>query len=70
MQLNDLMALLTDEHAYFKNALDLMSGNKELLASCRSVSKEHVYNEKDAIFVMMEALWKKLRQSHKLRVIN
>ena len=70
MKLNDLMELPINEHAYFKNALDLLSGNKDLLASCRSISKEHLYNEDDAILVIMEALWKKLRQTHKLRVVK
>jgi len=70
MKLNDLLDLPANEHAYFKEALDLLSGNKALLASCRSISKEHVYNEEDAIFIIMEALWKKLRQTHKLRVVR
>lgn len=70
MKLNDLMNLTANEHAYFKNVFDLLSANKELLASCRSISKEHVYNEKDAVFVILEALWKKLRQTHKLRVVK
>jgi hypothetical protein len=70
MKLNDLMNLSANEHAYFKYAFDLLSANKELLASCRSISKEHVYNEKDAVFVILEALWKKLRQTHKLRVVK
>ena len=70
MKLNDLLDLPANEHAYFKEALDLLSGNKALLASCRSISKEHVYNEEDAIFIIMEALWKKLRQTYKLRVVK
>jgi hypothetical protein len=70
MKLNDLLDLPANEHAYFKEALDLLSGNKALLASCRSISKEHVYNEENAIFIIMEALWKKLRQTHKLRVVR
>jgi len=70
MKLNDLMNLSANEHAYFKNVFDLLSANKELLASCRSISKKHVYNEKDAVFVILEALWKKLRQTHKLRVVK
>lgn len=70
MKLNDLMNLPADEHAYFKYAFDLLSANKELLASCRSISKEHVYNENDAAFVILEALWKKLIQTHKLRVVK
>ena len=70
MNLNDLMDLPTHEHEYFKNALDLLSGNKDLLASCRSISKEHVYDEDGAIFVLMEALWKKLKQTYKLRIVK
>jgi hypothetical protein len=70
MKLNDLLDLPANEHAYFKTALNLLSGNKDLLASCRSVSKEHVYNEDNAIFVIMQALWKKLRQTHKLRIVK
>jgi hypothetical protein len=70
MKLNDLMDLPTHEHEYFKNASDLLSGNKDLLASCRSISKEHVYDEDDAIFVLMEALWKKLKQTYKLRIVK
>lgn len=70
MKLNDLLDLPANKHVYFKNAFDLLSGNKDLLASCRAISEDHVYNEDDAILVIMEALWKKLRQTHKLRVVK
>jgi hypothetical protein len=59
-----------DSYGYFKNVLDLLSGNKELLASCRSISKKHLYNEDDAARVIIEALKTKVGQTHKLRVVK
>lgn len=70
MDLNDLIKLHTILHVYFKNAFGLWSGNTELLASCRSISKEHIYTEDDATLVIIEALWKKLRETHVLRVVK
>ena len=70
MDLNDLINLHTHLHVYFKNAFGLWSGNTELLASCRSISKEDVYIEDDATLVIIEALWKKLRETHVLRVVK
>ena len=67
---NDLRNSNTDSYGCFKNVLDLLFGNKELLASCRSISKKHVYSEDDAAQVIMEALRKKIRQTHKLRVVK
>ena len=70
MSLDDLINLHTNLHTYFKNAFGLWSGNTELLASCRSISKEHIYSEDDATLVIIEALWKKLRETHVLRVVK
>jgi hypothetical protein len=70
MDLNDLINLHTNLHVYFKNAFGLWSGNTELLASCRSISKEDVYSEDDATLVIIEALWKKLKETHVLRVVK
>jgi hypothetical protein len=70
MRIDDLIKLHTNLHVYFKNAFGLWSGNTELLASCRSISKEDVYSEDDATLVIIEALWKKLRKNHVLRVVK
>jgi len=70
MSIDDLIKLHTNLHTYFKNAFGLWSGNTELLASCRSISKEDVYSEDDATLVIIEALWKKLRETHVLRVVK
>jgi hypothetical protein len=68
--LSDLLDVHFDLDVYFKNFFALWSGNTELLASCRSISKEHVYREDDITRVIIKALWKKLRETHKLRVVN
>ena len=70
MDLRDLLDVHFDLDVYFKNFFALWSGNKELLASCRSISKEHVYREDDIIRVIITALWKKLRETHVLRVVK
>jgi len=68
--LNDLRNSNSNSYGYFKNVLALLSGNKELLASCRSISKKHVYTEDDAARIIIEALRKKVKQSHILRVVK
>lgn len=68
--LDDLRNSNPNSYGYFKNVLGLLSGNKELMTSCRSISKKHVYNEDDAARVIIEALRKKVRQTHSLRVVK
>ena len=70
MDLNHLVNLHSNLHLYFKNAFGLWSGNTELLESCRSISKEPVYNEDDATIVILGVLWKKLHESHALRAVK
>jgi hypothetical protein len=45
-------------------------GNKELIASCRFVSKGDVPNEDVASMVIIRELWEKLRKTHKLKVVK
>jgi len=70
MNLDDLINLHTNLHMYLKNAFGLWSGNTELLASCRSISKEPIYNEDDATVVILGVLWQKLQETHTLRVVK
>jgi hypothetical protein len=70
MDLSDLSDVHSNLYVYFKNFFDLWSGNTELLASCRSISKEHVYREDDVTLVIIKALWKRLRETHVLRVVK
>jgi hypothetical protein len=48
----------------------LLSGNQELVKSCRSVSNEKLQHAENAATVIINALWQKLKQTHKLRVIK
>jgi len=70
MDLNDLVNLHPHLHVYFKNAFGLWPGNKELIESCRSISKEPVNDENDATSVIMGILFKKLLETHKLRAVK
>jgi len=70
MDLDDLIHLHSNLFVYFKNAFGIWSGNAELLESCRSISREPVNNEDDATAIIMAVLWKKLRETHMLRVVK
>jgi len=70
MDLDDLIHLHSNLFVYFKNAFGIWSGNKELIESCRSITRDPVENEDDATAVIMGVLWKKLRDTHMLRVVK
>jgi hypothetical protein len=70
MSLDELVNIHSALHIYFKNAFGLWSGNTELLADCRSISKEPIYNEHEATIVILGVLWQKLQGTHTLRVVK
>ena len=70
MNLDDLVNLHPHLHVYFKNAFGLWSENKELIESCRSISKEPVYDDDDATSVILGVLFKKLHETHTVKVVN
>ena len=70
MSQNELSAIHSSLAGYIVNNFGLLSGNRELMKSCRSVSKEILQHEEDAVAVIITALWQKLQQTHKLRVIK
>ena len=70
IDLDDLLNLHSNLFVYFKNAFGLWSGNTELMESCRSISKEPLRNEIDATAVIFGVLWKKLHESHTLRMVK
>lgn len=55
---------------YIVNTFGLLSHNPELLASCRQKSGGDFQREEDAAAVIIEALWDKLQQTHRLRVLK
>ena len=55
---------------YILNNFGLLSGNWELMKSCRATSKDTLQHEEDAVGIIIDALWEKLQESHKLRVVK
>jgi hypothetical protein len=70
MSRNELPGLHLNLGRYIMNNFGLRYGNRELMESCRSASKEILRHEEDAVTVIITALWEKLQQTHKLRVIK
>ena len=55
---------------YILNNFGLLSGNWELMRSCRAKSNITLQHEEDAVGMIIDALWEKLQGTHKLRVIK
>ena len=55
---------------YILNNFGLLSGNWELMKSCRSRADSPLQHEEDAVGIILDALWDKLQQTHKLRVVK
>ena len=70
MSRNELSSIHLSLGRYIIDNFGLLSGNRELMKSCRTLSKEILRHEEDAVTVIITALWEKLRQTHKLRVIK
>ena len=70
MSPDELPALHLSLGEYIINNFGLLSGNQKLMNACRAASKEILRNEKDAVTVIIAALWEELQQTHKLRVIK
>lgn len=66
----ELVDLNSNLGAYIQNAFRLWSGNHELMESCRFVSKNKKLNVDEASFAIIDAIWEKLRKTHKLKVIK
>ena len=55
---------------YIINSFGLASGNTQLLESCRLEIGGTLPKEEDAVALIIKALWQKLQQTHKLRVVK
>jgi Circularly permutated YpsA SLOG family/Domain of unknown function (DUF6794) len=70
MTYDELMDLNSNLGAYIRNVFRLWSGNHELMESCRFASKNKTLNVDDASFAIIDAMWEKLRKTHKLKVVK
>ena len=70
MTYGELVDLNSNLGAYIKNIFRLRSGNHELMESCKIVTKNQRLNEDGACSAIIETLWKRLRTTHKIRVVK
>ncbi|MBU0987841.1 MAG: hypothetical protein KKH68_11380, partial [Proteobacteria bacterium] len=55
---------------YIRNKLFPSDVNRDLFKSCCAVSGNNRLSESRAAFVIIEKLWERLRQTHRLRVVK
>jgi hypothetical protein len=70
MMHDELVDLNSNLGAYIRNAFRLWAGNQELMESCRFVTKNKKLDVDEASFVIIDAMWEKLRKTHKLKVVK
>ena len=50
--------------------LDEWTVNEQLLDSCRELADDENLKDSDTVGVIIKELWRKLRRTHKLRVVK
>jgi hypothetical protein len=70
MTADELESLSPTLGEYVRHFFMQWAGNKELMASCRFVSKKDIPDENAASKIILEELWENLRKTHKLRVVK
>jgi hypothetical protein len=55
---------------YIRNEFGLWSGNKDLMTSCCFFAKRDKVSEDGASSIIIKELWKRLRETHRIRVIE
>ena len=70
MDRRELAGLRNTLGRFIRDKFGLISGNPDLLASCRFFSKRGRVNETEAALIILEQLWLELKKSHNLRVVK
>ncbi len=70
MSANELPQLHATLEPFMVYNFGLFSDNRKLIDSCRQVADTDIQSEQDVVRIIIQALWKKLQQTHKLRVIK
>jgi hypothetical protein len=55
---------------HIRNDFGLWLDNRALLESCRELSGQQDLRPDDATVVIVKALWRRLRETHRLRVVE
>jgi hypothetical protein len=70
MKEHELLAIEFYLGLHIRNDFGLWSDNQALLESCRNLSGERDLHPDDAAVVIVKALWKRLKESHRLRIVK
>ena len=66
----DLISLQLTLGLYIKQQLEVWSVNEQLKASCLQACKENGLDESNSAMIFIEKIWKKLKETHKLKVVK
>lgn len=66
----ELILLHANLGVFIRNTFGLWEDNKELLESCCSIIQTDDLSADNASDIIIEELWKKLRETHKLRIVK
>ncbi len=67
---DELVNLHINLGEYIRNEFGLWSGNKDLMASCCFFAKRDKVSEDEASSIIIRELWKRMRKTHKSRVVE
>jgi hypothetical protein len=67
---SELSTLHSNLGKYIRNEFDLWSDNKALIASCIKISGDDSVDQDSASSIIIRELWKRLRTTHRLRVVK
>ena len=70
IQVDELINLHINLGEYIRNEFGLWSGNDDLMLSCCKIAKTDKIHEDTASTIIIEALWERLRETHKLRIVK
>jgi hypothetical protein len=70
MEGEDLVSIYSSLGEYIRDRYGLPTKNKELIESCRTVSKAKRLRNTQAFAVIIHELWEALRKTHTLRVVE
>jgi hypothetical protein len=70
MSRDELPNLYLTIGGYIMNNFGLLSGNDKLLEACRFEAGGSFQHEEEAVSVIIEALWRQLQQTHRLRIVK
>ena len=70
MEEHELFKLHPSLGTYIRNHFGLWAKDIELMKSCRFMSKKHDLHEDEALALIIKELWKRLKETHGLRVVS